>query len=106
MGCTWRGDDESMGEVAALFAGDRDGEVSAPPLAFGEPTYVRALEGLFVPWNADDAPAPRLLALQDDVAHQLGADPAALRTPEGLALLLGTGVDGTVAQGYAGHQFG
>ena len=104
--CTWRGDDESIGEVAALFAGDRDADAPPPPLTFGEPTYARDLEGLHVPWAAAEAPAPRLLALTDDVAHQLGADPAALRTPAGLALLLGRGVDGTVAQGYAGHQFG
>ncbi|MBJ7330038.1 MAG: YdiU family protein [Solirubrobacteraceae bacterium] len=106
MSCTWRGDDESIGEVAAMFAGERDSEVAAPPLALTSSTYVRDLEGLYVPWSAAPAPDPRLLVLQDDVARELGADPTVLRSPDGIAMLLGQGVDGTVAQGYAGHQFG
>ncbi|WP_372790261.1 YdiU family protein, partial [Paraconexibacter sp.] len=53
---------------------------------------------------------PELLVLNEDLARELGAEPAALRTPDGVRLLTGTGpgVAGltTVAQGYAGHQFG
>jgi serine/tyrosine/threonine adenylyltransferase len=78
-------------------------------LPFADSTYVRDLEGLYVPWAAAPAPAPRMLVLNDGLAAELGADPDALRGGEGIALLLGTGVpDGllTVAQGYAGHQFG
>jgi len=78
-------------------------------LRFAEQTFVRDLEGLYEPWAAAPAPAPELLVLNDGLAAELGADPEALRSREGLALLLGTGVpDGlsTVAQGYAGHQFG
>ena len=47
--------------------------------------------------------------LSDGLAAELGADPDALRGRDGIDLLLGTGVPGgpaTVAQGYAGHQFG
>ena len=53
-------------------------------------------------------PAPRLLALNVDLAVELGADPEALRTPEGVAFLVGADTEGTepVAQAYAGHQFG
>jgi len=83
--------------------------ISGSPLPFADPTYVRELEGLSVPWTAAEAPAPELLVLNEDLARELGADPDALRTPEGIGLLLGTAVpDGqvTVAQGYAGHQFG
>lgn len=106
MGCTWRGDDESMGEIAAMFAGD-DADTPPPgPIPLAEATYVRDLEGLYVPWEAAPAPAPRLLALTDDVARDLGADPELLRTDAGTTFLLGAGVEGTVAQGYAGHQFG
>jgi uncharacterized protein YdiU (UPF0061 family) len=106
MGCTWRGDDESIGEIAAMFAGD-DGETPPPhPLPLADATYVRDLEGLYVPWEAAPAPAPRLLVLEDELAGRLGASAEALRAPEGLRFLLGAGVDGTVAQGYAGHQFG
>jgi uncharacterized protein YdiU (UPF0061 family) len=80
-----------------------------PLLPFAEQSYVRDLEGLYEPWAAAPAPAPELLVLNDGLAAELGADPDVLRRRDGIALLLGTGVpDGlsTVAQGYAGHQFG
>ncbi len=80
-----------------------------PLLPFAEPTYVSDLEGLYEPWAAASAPAPEMLVLNDGLAAELGADPDALHGRDGIALLLGTGVpDGlpTVAQGYAGHQFG
>ena len=88
--------------------GAREDDAAAPgaPLTLADPTYVRDLDGLFVPWTAEPAPEPRLLVLEDDVARGLGADPSVLRTPAGIATLLGAGVEGTVAQGYAGHQFG
>jgi Protein adenylyltransferase SelO len=50
-----------------------------------------------------------MLVLNDALAAGLGADPDALHCRDGVALLLGTGVPDrlpTVAQGYAGHQFG
>jgi uncharacterized protein YdiU (UPF0061 family) len=78
-------------------------------LPFAEQTYVRDLEGLYEPCAAAPAPAPELLVLGDGLAAELGGDPDALRSRDGIALLLGTGVPGglpTVAQGYAGHQFG
>ncbi|MCW2997646.1 MAG: hypothetical protein JWN65_1195 [Solirubrobacterales bacterium] len=80
-----------------------------PLLPFADQTYLRDLKGLYVPWTASAAPAPELLVLNEDLARDLGADPEALRTPDGIALLLGTTPPGdvtTVAQGYAGHQFG
>jgi len=83
--------------------------VSADPIAFADSTYVRDLEGLYEPWTAAPAPAAELLVLNDGLAQELGIDPGALRTPEGLAALGGhvlpEGVT-SVAQGYAGHQFG
>src|ERR1700712_4646251 len=82
--------------------------VAARPLFTFDNSYVRELEGLYVPWEATPAPAPRLVALNEDVATELGVDPDALRTPDGVAVLVGnTTPDGTsVAQAYAGHQFG
>jgi uncharacterized protein YdiU (UPF0061 family) len=62
-----------------------------------------------VPWQADEAPAPQLLVLNEALARALGLDPDALRSPAGLGLLLGTDVPSgasPVAQAYAGHQFG
>ena len=82
--------------------------VATPPLMRFEDTSVTALEGLSVPWQAAPAPAPRLLTLNAELAAELGADPAALRTPEGVAFLLGAGPSpvAPVALAYAGHQFG
>src|SRR3984957_13899123 len=73
-----------------------------------EDTYAREVPGLSVPWKAAQAPAPELLVLNEELAAELGADPAALRDPAGVALLGGQARDGvpTVAQAYAGHQFG
>ncbi|QFU08279.1 hypothetical protein PARPLA_02877 [Rhodobacteraceae bacterium THAF1] len=53
--------------------------------------------------------APRLLALNDGLARDLGLDPNALRTGEGLAMFAGNAVpEGAtpISQAYAGHQFG
>lgn len=72
-------------------------------------SYARAVPSLSLPWTAAAFPAPRLLALNEELAEELGADPAALREPAGVALLVGQGLpEGTtpVAQAYAGHQFG
>ena len=71
--------------------------------------FARDLVGLYEPWQAAVLPAPRLLALNDDVAETLGLDPGWLRSDDGIAALTGQTVpDGArpVAQGYAGHQFG
>ena len=72
-------------------------------------TFVRDLAGLFQPWQAATVPAPRLLLLNDALALELGLDPAALRSPRGVAVLAGNEVPegaASVAQAYAGHQFG
>jgi uncharacterized protein YdiU (UPF0061 family) len=79
-----------------------------PPLAF-EDSFLRELEGLYVPWEGTPVPAPRLLALNDDLAAELGVDAAALRAPEGVAVLAGNAVPvgaSPVAMAYAGHQYG
>ena len=71
--------------------------------------FADAVPELALPWQAEPAPAPSLLALDEDVASDLGLDPAWLRSDDGLRFLTGTLVpDGArpVAQAYAGHQFG
>ncbi|OZM81041.1 YdiU family protein [Pseudonocardia sp. MH-G8] len=83
--------------------------VSAPPLLDLGHSYADALPQLSVPWTAAPAPAPALLALNEELAAELGVDAEALRGPAGVGLLVGTAVpDGArpVAQVYAGHQFG
>ncbi len=83
--------------------------VAAPPLFAFEHSYVRELDGLYVPWPASPAPAPRLLALNEALAAELGVDANGLRAPDGVAALVGNATPGgasPVAQAYAGHQFG
>ena len=64
-------------------------------------------------FHARQAPAPvaapGLIAVNHALARDLGLDPAALETPEGIAALAGNSVpEGAepLAQAYAGHQFG
>ena len=52
---------------------------------------------------------PRLVALNRELAEELGLDPEALESPEGILMLAGNAVPATarpVALAYAGHQFG
>src|SRR4051794_10981220 len=81
--------------------------VAAQSLFRFDNSFVRELEGLYEPWAPAPAPAPRLLALNDDLAGELGLDAAALRAAE--AVFAGNAVpDGAspVAMAYSGHQFG
>ena len=71
--------------------------------------FATELPELAVSWRAAQAPAPRVLVLNEPLAEELGLDPERLRTAEGIGLLTGTDLPpGTtaVAQAYAGHQFG
>jgi uncharacterized protein YdiU (UPF0061 family) len=83
--------------------------VSLRPLFAFDNSYVSELAGLCVPWEAAPAPVPRLLALNERLAEDLGVDAAALGSVGGIDVLVGKVVpDGAspVAQAYAGHQFG
>ncbi|MEA2148641.1 MAG: serine/tyrosine/threonine adenylyltransferase [Solirubrobacteraceae bacterium] len=83
--------------------------IAAPPLFAFDNSYVRELDGLYVPWQASTSPAPRLLALNEELATELGVDADALRAPDGVAVLVGNATPegaSPVALAYAGHQFG
>jgi uncharacterized protein YdiU (UPF0061 family) len=83
--------------------------VAARPLFAFDNSFVRDLDGLYEAWLASRASAPRLLALNEELAAELGADPQALRAPDGVAVLAGNAVPegaSPVAQAYSGHQFG
>ena len=72
-------------------------------------TFAAELPGLAVAWRGAVAPAPDLLVLNETLATELTMDPAALRSPQGAAILSGTSApEGShpVAMAYAGHQFG
>jgi uncharacterized protein YdiU (UPF0061 family) len=83
--------------------------VALPPTVILGNRFARELAELAIPWQAEETPAPQLLALNEPLAVELGLDPTWLRSAEGLRLLVGTAVpEGAtpVAQAYAGHQFG
>jgi uncharacterized protein YdiU (UPF0061 family) len=87
-----------------------DGVSVAPvPTITLDDRFARELAEMALPWQAEEAPDPRLLVLNEPLATELGLDPAALRDPAGLRLLVGNLVPSgasPVAQAYAGHQFG
>jgi serine/tyrosine/threonine adenylyltransferase len=71
--------------------------------------FSRELPELGVRWQAKAPTDPHLLVLNEPLAAELGLDAAWLKTPDGLAFLVGNLIpDGAapVAQAYAGHQFG
>ena len=83
--------------------------VTAGPVVTLSHRFADELGELALPWRAVEAPDPQLLVLNDALATELGLDPAWLRGPDGLRLLVGNLVpEGAVpvAQGYAGPQFG
>jgi uncharacterized protein YdiU (UPF0061 family) len=72
-------------------------------------SFARELPELAISWQAEEAPDPRLLVLNEPLAEDLGLDPGSLREPDGVRLLVGNRVPpgaSPVAQAYAGHQFG
>ena len=72
-------------------------------------SFARELVGLHRPWQADPVSDPSLVILNETLAHELGLDIEALHSPAAIALLAGNDVPAdvtTVAQAYAGHQFG
>ncbi|MCH1866991.1 YdiU family protein [Nocardioides sp. CFH 31398] len=74
-----------------------------------EHVYADLLPELAKPWQAAPAPDPSLVVLNEPLAAELGLDADWLRSPDGLAFLVGAQVpDGAtpVAMAYAGHQFG
>lgn len=71
--------------------------------------FARELPEMAVRWQAEPAPHPQLLVANDALAVDLGLDPDWLRSPDGVAFLVGAAVPANaapVAQAYAGHQFG
>ena len=73
--------------------------VASPPLFAFDDSFARELEGLYMPWEAAPVPEPRMLALNEELAAELGADLEALSGPHGLAVLAGNAVPS--GAGYA-----
>src|SRR5262249_35440520 len=60
-----------------------DGMTVATTLFRFDDSYAREVPGLSVPWAAAPVPAPELLGLNEELATELGAGPAALRARPG-----------------------
>ena len=116
LGCSLRrcrrcgcGPDERHGERHGAPRNLDAVSVAPAPTVTLDNRFARELSELALPWQAEAAPDPRLLALNENLAKELGLDAASLRTDDGLRLLVGNLVpEGAtpVAQAYAGHQFG
>ena len=82
--------------------------VTAPEITL-ENRFASELSELAVPWRAATVEKPQLLVLDEQLASELGLDPTWVRSPAGLVLLTGNELPShatSVAQAYAGHQFG
>jgi serine/tyrosine/threonine adenylyltransferase len=72
-------------------------------------TYTRLPERFYARIAPTPVRAPRLIRLNRSLAEQLGIDPHALASGDGVAVLAGNSIpDGAdpIATAYAGHQFG
>jgi uncharacterized protein YdiU (UPF0061 family) len=72
-------------------------------------TYAQLPDRFFARLAPVSVADPRLIKLNEPLAGQLGLDPDALSSPEGLAVLAGNRVPegaAPLAMAYAGHQFG
>ena len=82
--------------------------LATPRFAFDN-TYMRDLEGFYVPWKAAQVAQPRLVKLNRQLAEELGLDAAALDSADGARIFAGNEIPegaAPLAQAYAGHQFG
>ncbi|HTZ69348.1 MAG TPA: protein adenylyltransferase SelO family protein, partial [Acetobacteraceae bacterium] len=72
-------------------------------------SYARLPAQFFARLDPTPVSAPRLVRLNVTLARDLGLDPEALASPEGVAMLAGNLVPPgaePLAMAYAGHQFG
>ena len=72
-------------------------------------SFARSLEGFFVSCKAEPTVTPELLRFNHALAKELGLDPVAFDSEDGLSIFSGNVIpEGSepLAQAYAGHQFG
>ena len=95
---------------AAAIPSSSTSDSDRNPVRFGfDNTYARLPERFYARVAPTLVAAPRLVKLNVELAENLGLDPNALATPEGVEILAGNRVaEGSepVALAYAGHQFG
>ncbi len=79
-----------------------------PRFAFDN-SYARLPERFYARLAPTPVRAPKLIAVNAELARELGLDPAELQSPEGVEVLAGNRLaegSSPLAQAYAGHQFG
>lgn len=72
-------------------------------------SYAAELEGFYAAWQGASVPEPTIVALNRELATELGLDPNVLASEWGAAILSGSEAPegaAPLAQAYAGHQFG
>src|SRR5690348_15262872 len=72
-------------------------------------SYARLPDRFFARLPPTPVAAPALVKLNESLARELGLDPVALATPQGVSFLAGNSVPPSgepIAMAYAGHQFG
>ena len=72
-------------------------------------SYARLPERFYARQAPTPVAAPRLIRLNENLAHTLGFDPKALTSPASIEALAGNGIlpgSTPIATAYAGHQFG
>ena len=72
-------------------------------------SFQRDLEGFYAPWQGEAVPNPKMVKFNAPLAHEMGLNANALNSDLGAAILSGSqAVEGaaSLAQIYAGHQFG
>lgn len=72
-------------------------------------SYARLPERFYASLPPTPVADPALVAINENLARELGLDPSALASPSGVAMLAGNEVPNgaePLAQAYAGHQFG
>lgn len=72
-------------------------------------SYARLPDGFFARVNPDKAPDPKVIAINTELAEEIGLDANWLASADGLAMLSGAAVaqgSEPLAMAYAGHQFG
>lgn len=99
----------SFSEVRATAFHAKSGS-DVRTVCFGfDNTYVRLPERFYARIDPTPVAAPRLVKLNVELARDLGLDPEALASAEGVAVLAGNRVaEGSepLAMAYAGHQYG
>jgi len=79
-----------------------------PAFAF-DSSYARLPDQFYARLAPTPVRAPRLVKLNDELAHHLGLDPTELGSAAGIEILSGNRVPADaspLAMAYAGHQFG